>query len=178
MWAFRVNAVAATAVASAALVFSAAEAGETAQPSPRIVIALDDTSRPGASAPAAAANFQVNLCNKSAYQPIFAMAAYRFNVGDQYLTAAGWFRIDGATCRPFRGSFGSNSKVFFEYYAEWSGGKRVWEGNQQSSVCVNAKKAFRRALIPGYQCGSDEKLVKVHTMWIERSAPVQSVNLN
>ncbi|MCE1236798.1 MAG: DUF1036 domain-containing protein [Hyphomicrobiales bacterium] len=180
MWDSRGSVVAALSMAAASATLSLAAAGpvEAEEKSP-IVVAFDDASRPGEPAPAAGDGpaFQVNLCNKSAYQPIWAVVAYRFRPGDREMTAAGWYRIDGATCRPFRGAFGANGRVLFAYYVEWDGGKRVWDGNRQGSVCVS-KKVFRRPLSKGYVCGSGEKLVKVHSMSIDRAAPIQSINLN
>lgn len=175
------GAVAATALFMTAVSATEAFADPSAATTPSpIVVAFDDSSRAGDATPTVGAGptFQVNLCNKSAYDPVWVVVAYKFRPDDRDFTAAGWYRVDVASCRPFRGAFGNFGKIYFGYYAEWQGGKRVWEGNRQTTICVDAKKAFRRPLTKGYVCGAGEKLVKAHSMWVERSAPVQSVNLN
>lgn len=139
-----------------------------------IVVAQNELS--SKSAPGGG-SVEVELCNRSAYGPLFSAIAYYKSPEDEDITIKGWYKINKGECKTFYASFGRFQKIKFGYYAEWEHGRRMWPAKGDWNLCIEKEKAFERYNSDNYTCKSREKLVEFDAITVERDQPSRTVNL-
>lgn len=141
-----------------------------------VVLAQNELSSKG-SGGGDGGGFEVELCNRSRYDPLFSAIAWYKNPEDDDITIKGWFKLTKGECKTFHARFGGYQKIKFAYYAEWKHGERIWPANGDWKLCLEKEKAFERYNSDNYTCQSREKLVEFDAITVERDQPSRTINL-
>jgi uncharacterized membrane protein len=114
--------------------------------------------------------FQLQICNRSKFQALFAFVS-RENTQSSTFIIRGWYAIDPGPCR----AFADFPKGWFYYYAEDPTHLKSWPG-EAASFCIRRPGPWQATISAGYYCQSNELLKRFSGQNVTSDAYVVTLN--
>lgn len=118
--------------------------------------------------PAAAATYDILLCNKSGDEFVYAAIGVYATAEATEWTILAWYEIPNGSCKTVATrEFGKYDKVDAAIYAESD--DHTWSGDY--SLCLDPDNSYERLNQADYSCRDNEELFKFYTVTIARDGP-------